>query len=114
MRDLKLIGLMVLCLFVGQSVLSAQTIDNTIEGGQYSNGTTVTIPTTATLFVGCNFSFPQPRVLANGTTIPQSLNYGPDSFTTATFFRCNFVNARPAEGSRAVKCNTTLVARTLE
>lgn len=95
------------------SVASAQTIDNTIKGRNYSGGTTVTIPTTATLFVGCNFSFPQPRVLNNGTTVPKALTLDPDGFTTATFFRCNFVNARPVEGSRAIKCNTTLVARTL-
>ncbi len=88
-------------------LLSTVSVSAAVTGRNFSNGTTVTV---AMEYVGCNFSFSQPRVMANGTTIPRTINLA----TTATFYRCNFVNARPVEGSRTIKCNTTLVARQIE
>jgi len=96
-----------ICGLVALLAFSTLAPAQTIRGENFSGGTTVTV---ADEYIGCNFSFQQPKIMANGTTIPQLINLP----TTATFFRCNFVNSRPQEGSQAVKCNTTLMARQIE
>ena len=88
------------------SSAGAQTVAS-LKGKNFSGGTTVTV---ASEYEGCNFSYQQAKVMANGTTIPTVINLA----TTATFRGCNFVNARPPEGSVCINCNTALVYKKLE